>query len=364
MKMLSNFGSRLLLVSVLAIFASGCSDGVRFSSGQALKFSGDDDSPPPIDDIVRPPVDTPPDVEPPIVVTPPPPIDVPPVDEPPIVVTPPTPAPLPLTQWTSTCPGGPNGSGQLTSCMSCPPPAPAEPDLSGKAKRLLDTMDRACRIPNKSAPLGYIPPTREELIRRLRACSPQIYPDTILTSAEKKVIPALAEGDPSLLDKMFSGLWYQPPHSDAFDHYFGLGVEEAVPLFCHKTKTHLTGELWSREMWDWSYRDALEYWPKDLRELHAYYQQVRSGLVACLDQNGEGGPSGPITTPNPGGSQPACTVKGYSGDNFTELKERVTQLLNEGFTVSLESDVACLMVTDRNLAPTTGYVTLVGMNCH
>ncbi len=352
-----------IAVIAFAVATMGCTDQVKFSSLTLKKTMDgeyiDPDTPP-----VVPPVhddDSP--AEPPVVVEPVPP--VPPVTpteptpvEPPVVVTP-IPSP---TESNGVCPAGLDGHGRVTACLSCPPAPQPQWELSGKAKRLLDTMDRACRIANKSAPKNYVPPTREELIQRLRACSPEVYPDTELTKEETAVIPRLAAGDKGLLNRMFSGLWYQPPYSDAFDHYFGLGVEEAVPLLCFKTQAALEGELWSREMWNTSIDNPFVWqWPRELQELHAYYQHVRSGLKKCLDKAGFGGPSGPIEE---GQTAKNCSIKAYQGLNSDELRGRAAELLANGYTVSLESSVACLELTDANLSDEhTGSLKIAGLKC-
>ena len=349
----------LVVLLASAFMTSGCADKVSFSSLPSTNTLTSVDEP-----YIDP--DLPPVVQPPVVVEPPlPPVVVePPL--PPVVVEPPLPPVVveppvvpPLEPWTATCPAGRDGHGNLSSCLSCPS---LEPDLSGKAKRLLDTMEHACQVNNKSAPKGYLPPTRAELMHRLRACSPQIYPDTVLTNEEARVIPPLATGDSKLLERMFGGLWYSADYSDAFDHYFGLGVEEAVPLFCYKTKTALTGELWSREMWDWSMRDYIWHWPKELQELHAYYQHVRSGLVACLDQEGTGGPSG--SSNNGSATNPKCDAKGYKGSNRAELSSRLNELVNTGYTVSLENSVSCLIAKNSTLVDNgSDVITLAAIKC-
>lgn len=328
-----------LLASI--VFLTGCTSGVNFSSVTSSNKASDEDG-----------TYVDPD-QPPVL----PPVVDPPVLPPPVVVDPP-----PIKEFNATCPAGLDGKGLITSCLSCPAPI-TKPDLSGKAKRLLDTMDRACRISNKSQPKNYVPPTREDLIKRLQACSPEIYPDTVLTKEEEAVIPKIATGDAALLDRMFSGLWYQPPYSDAFDRYFGLGVNEAVPVLCYKTQPRLEGELWSREMWEASERYGFVFnWPKDLQQQHAYYQQVRSGLKACLDKIGQGGPSGDISNGDMV-LQPKCAVKGYTSTSTAELKSRAAELLKAGYTVSLESSVACLIVKDASLADGQGALTLAGLKC-
>ncbi|MGE0764283.1 MAG: hypothetical protein AB7N80_13460 [Bdellovibrionales bacterium] len=391
-KLVQTTKSIVALIAAVSLL-SGCSDKVSFSSSAQKATATDDEGtyidpdapmipdpdqppvvdpppvvgPPPVEPppVTPPPVEPPPVVDPPPVVGPPPveppPVTPPPVEPPPVVLPPPVVVIPPLETLDLACPTGRNGSGALTSCLSCPAPV-VEPDLSSKAKRLLDTMERACQVPNRGAPEGYVAPTRAELMHRLRACSPQIYPDTVLTPEETGVIPPLASGDAALLRRMFGGLWYQPPYSDAFDHYFGLGVEEAVPLFCYKTKTALTGELWSREMWDWSLRGFVWEWPRDLQALHAYYQHVRSGLVKCLDQEGSGGPTGAINN----GSMPqapTCTVKAYRGVNRAELRSRTAELLASGHTVSLESSMACMIMKDGVIADGTDSLNLVGLKC-
>jgi len=268
------------------------------------------------------------------------------------------PQPNPLDKLTGACPSGLDGLGHITSCMSCPPAPPAQSQISTKAQRLLEIMTHACKIFNKSQPAGYVPPSRAELERRLSACTPEKYPDTVLTPSEEAVILPLVAGDNGLLVRLFGGLWYTPPLSDQLDTYFGMGVGEAVQVLCYKTLPAVDGDIKSREMWEWWGHSFVFDWPEDLQKEYYRMNGVRDGLKSCLDKGGSGQPR-----PNPDPVAPKCDIVGYVGDNSEELKLRVQELLASGYTLSLQSSNACLMVTNDNLEANLGVVTLAGKKC-
>lgn len=220
--------------------------------------------PPPVDPppVEPPPVEPPPPVTPPPVLPPPPPPYVPPVTPPPVLPPPPPPFEPPVT----------------------PPPAGDDWDLSSKAKKLIRIMYQACQEKNRSEPKGYVAPTRAELESRLRACTPEIYPDTVMTPAEVETIGSLLRGEKHLYKHMFSGLWYRPPYSDQIDTYFGLGVAEAVQILCYKEIPALTGNLLTYEMWQEWHDKFFWEWPERVQNEFNALQHVRSGLMQCLDK--------------------------------------------------------------------------------
>ncbi|MBC7742506.1 MAG: hypothetical protein H7061_09925 [Bdellovibrionaceae bacterium] len=173
----------------------------------------------------------------PPVVVPPPVVTPPPVVVPTPVVTPQPPPPVVIpapVQKSGKCAS--NSSTQLLSCLKCQVPMnpPPPPQFSEKGQALIDVMAIGCSIPNKSAPKGYVAPTKEQLIARLSKLSPQFYPDSQMSDAQKSVIAGL-RNDPNLQRKMFAGRWYQPPYSDAFETYFGASVAELVYQICYQS---------------------------------------------------------------------------------------------------------------------------------
>lgn len=153
----------------------------------------------------------------------------PPVIIPPVVV----PKPLPILS-NGACAS--DSSTILTSCQKCNVPLnpPAPPQFSQKGQSLVDIMSIACSIPNKSAPANYVAPTKAQLIARLNRLSPTFYPDSVMSALQISTIDGL-KTNPALQQKMFGGLWYQPPYSDAFETYFGLEVKEVVYQLCYQS---------------------------------------------------------------------------------------------------------------------------------
>ncbi len=152
---------------------------------------------------------------------------------PPPVVIPPAPKPQPIFS-NGACAA--DSSTTLTSCQKCNVPLnpPAPPQFSRKGQSLIDIMSIACSVNNKSAPKNYVPPTKAELINRLNRLSPTFYPDSAMSPFQISTIESL-KTNPALQQKMFGGLWYQPPYSDAFETYFGLEVGEVVYQLCYQS---------------------------------------------------------------------------------------------------------------------------------
>ena len=126
-----------------------------------------------------------------------------------------------------------DSSTQLLSCSKCEvPQIKLEPQLSKKAQALLDVMLLSCSVSNKSD-LNAVRPTREMLLNKLNQASQINYPETTRTADMELLIKGLTNtADSSLRNKMFGGLWYQPPYSNTFEQYFGLSVVEAKSTFC------------------------------------------------------------------------------------------------------------------------------------
>lgn len=127
-----------------------------------------------------------------------------------------------------------DSSTSVLSCLKCNVPLnpPPPPQLSAKAQALVDSMFLACQVPNKSDKTSF-KPTKEMLIKKLNRGSELDYPETARTAQMALVIAGLTNpADNSLRKKMFGGLYYQPPYSDAFETYFGITVQEAKSTLC------------------------------------------------------------------------------------------------------------------------------------
>lgn len=234
MKNVSNkITTQLLFLATLAIAFSSCSRTQFRSLAEAPKsFATEPSVPVDPEPVVISPTPNPPitpEPLPPVVVTPPPPVK-PPVVTPPLVPEPIL-QPQPV-QKSGMCKA--DSSTVLLTCMNCliPQKPPTAPQLSEKGKALLEIMTIGCSVPNKSAPKNYVAPTKDELLFRLNRLSPTLYPDTDMNMGQKNVVRGLLT-DSQLQQKMFGGLWYQPPYSNYLETYFGISTSEAVYNLCY-----------------------------------------------------------------------------------------------------------------------------------
>lgn len=183
-----------------------------------------------------------------------------------------------------------DSSTSLTSCQKCDVPLnpPPPPQFSQKGQSLIDIMSIACSVPNKSAPKNYIAPTREQLVSRLNRLSPTLYPDTQMSQIQLSVVQGLKQ-DSNLQKKMFGGLWYQPPYSDAFETYFGLEVGEAVTQLCYnsvdsKFNPYNATPLVSKQYIDCQYQaDPFSCKESSLYiQANTYRSQLRQAMIASI----------------------------------------------------------------------------------
>lgn len=124
------------------------------------------------------------------------------------------------------------------SCLNCKIKTKEPvPNLSEKALRLLNIMTQACQIKNTSDPLNKIGATKETIFKLLSQGTPEIYPDTSKTTTQTQLLASLDNNKSELYQKLFGGLWYQPPYSNDFETYFGISTFEAKSLFCFQTTT-------------------------------------------------------------------------------------------------------------------------------
>ncbi len=228
-----------------------------------------------------------------------------------------------------------DSSTNVLSCLKCNVPQIKQtPQLSVKAQALVDVMLLACPIPNKSDLTAY-KPTQAQLINKLNRGSEMLYPETTRTSLMSLVIQGLTNpNDASLRQKMFGGLWYKPPYSDAFETYFGLTVQEAVSTFCwdgNKDTPKITGVsgLYSKEWLDCQYGSQ----PFSCQELPSYVLALgyRSQLQNVLSLSITNPYVSPIPDP-----QKKCTWDKFEGNNIVEAKKQFKKWLAEGRKLSME----------------------------
>lgn len=222
----------------------------------------------------------------------------------PVIVDPPPPVikPNPILS-SGAC--NPDSSTTLTSCQKCNVPLtpPPEPQFSQKGAAFLNIMEIGCSIPNGSAPAGYVPPTRAELIQRLNRLSPTLYPDSTMTAQQIDVISRL-QGDAKLQKKMFGGLWYQPPYSDHYETYFGVSVAEAVYQICYKNPSSIFTPYNSTPLVSKQYLDCLYSGSSLCTESPAYVaantyrNQLRNGMRESLTNPYVGSAPTPAKTCN------------------------------------------------------------------
>ncbi len=296
----------------------------------------------------------PPPEPPPVVVDPPPPVvvDPPPppvvVDPPPVVVDPPTP-PAPVVSS-----GACADQEGLLSCLKCeapvvPPPPPPGPVMSTKAQKLAKIMSLSCQIYNKSYPKDYVAPTAQQIETQLKACSPALYPETPMSTQQVSTVARLMdETDASLRLKMFKGLWYQPPYTEYFETYFGLDGAEAAYAFC-MNKPNLTPILYTSE-----YAAAVssmggyERWRMDAKAQARWKaaQKIRQQFLSCFNKPAPA-VAAPETQPPAAPAAPAtCEYRKFDGLFELGGREHISQALAEGFKVAIETNMACVSVTE------------------
>jgi len=251
----------------------------------------------------------------------------------PVILPPVISKPLPvLSKGTCTA----NSSTVLTSCQKCTvplnPPAPAQ--FSKKGQSLIDVMSIACSVSNKSAPKNYVPPTKTELMARLNRLSPQFYPDSVMSGFQISTIEGL-KINPALQEKMFGGLWYQPPYSDAFETYFGLEVAEVVSQICYQNSNstftpYNSSVLMSKQMIDCTYASSN---PFSCVETPAYVAAnvYRNNLRAAMIQSVKN----PYTTPEPKPSK-ICSWEKFEGLYELGGEEQLGKWLASEQKISME----------------------------
>lgn len=229
-----------------------------------------------------------------------------------------------------------DSSTSVISCLKCDvPTVTPKLQLSAKAQALVDVMYLACQIKNKSDLSDYRP-TKEQIIEKLNRGSDELYPDTPRTSRMEQVIQGLTNtSDDSLRKKMFGGLWYKPPYSDAFETYFGLAVQEAKSTFCwdgDKQTKQITNNVGYYSI-DWINCTHSENGdPFNCKERPEYVLGLgyRNQLQNVLKTSVEQPYSKPIPDP-----QAKCSWEKFEGDDIIEAIKQVKKWKSEGKKIAM-----------------------------
>lgn len=370
-----NLSSKFATAILLALPLAGCDSKLKFSA-EVMQKDGNIEIP-----VEFPP--TTPTPEPAVIPTPTPtPIPVPtiiptptPTPVPTIVPTPtpvpiiiPTPTPVPAPVYTSTngvC--APDSSTKLLSCMSCivPPPPVQVPPLSVKGSNLLEIMTLGCAVRNGSDPSGYQPPTRAQILAKLNRLSTVLYPDSTMTSGESSTIAGLlSTTSSSLRQRMFGGLWYQPPYSDNFETYFGISIPEARYNLCYNdTQTtfqpsrNVTSEVHSINWYNCSSSSMFCTEIPSYVQANVYRRQLGNAMYESIVNPWK--PSGPAVTKT-------CNYETLKGLNGSTITSKLQTWLTAGYSVGAEisSQNICAKITNANqYVNVQGDISIAAYKC-
>ncbi len=258
-----------------------------------------------------------------------------PIDNPPVVIPIiPTPGPVSKTFSLSSGACASDSSTQVLSCLKCVvPQIKPVPQLSAKGQALLDAMTLVCNISNKSDRNNFRP-THDMILNKLNQASELNYPETARTAQMSLVIQGLTNpADSSLRQRMFGGLWYQPPYSDAFETYFGITSEEAKSTFCwngDKMNGIITDQVglysieWLRCQYSGNPYSCVEKPNYVLAQ--GYRKQLQKTLAL--------GVSNPYSAPTPDPAK-KCTWDKFTGDDLIAAKEQLKRWKAAGRKVGM-----------------------------
>ncbi len=256
----------------------------------------------------------------------------------PPVVTPVTPPVVPvIPQKTFKLSDGAcaqDSSTQILSCLKCEVPQIVQkPQLSVKAQALLDIMTLSCGVSNKSDQNNFRP-TREMILNKLNQASELNYPDSKRTAGMEMVVQGLTNpNDGSLRQKMFGGLWYQPPYSDSFETYFGLTTSEAKSTFCWygDTKNGIITDPVGVYSIEWiQCQSSGNSFACPEKPIYNTAQIYRTQLKNSLQL----GVRNPYSAPTPD-PQKKCHWDKFEGDDLIAAKQMLKQWTSQGRKVSM-----------------------------
>lgn len=254
---------------------------------------------------------------------------------------------------------------KVVSCMNCQiDQRPLEIPLSLKATQLLKIMELGCAITNKSDPKNYLAPSRTTILKYLNQANTKMYPDSAMTTRQQQNISKWMANDKKNLERLFGGLWYNPPYSDDFETYFGLEPREARYMFCYETPdtTFSVGsvsDLYSVEYYSCVHENG--YSPS-CRERDAYVKGniYRRQLIASIERS--------LTDPvNDQEMVPVnkCHWETMSGFYNLEMESKLIEWKNAGFdlAVSFETSPARCEAVSSISIPLGAKVTVGAKLC-
>lgn len=254
--------------------------------------------------------------------------------------------------------GSCNLGDSISSCLSCQTD-PVPPPVATKAQKLAKIMSMACQISNKSYPKDYVAPTADQVQEKLAACSPDLYPETPMTSSQSAAIDQLLDpADSSLRQKMFKGIWYQPPFTEYFENYFGLDNTEAVNVICMNNGP-LPSTLATKEYLD-ALADNYDAWLANpsAQKRWQFAQMLRQQLLSCLSK------PAPPPQPTPLPIAKKCRTRSFEGNFEQGGLDEIKDALGKGFKLSIEANNACVQVKDPIAAQNLkGKLKIISFKC-
>ena len=281
--------------------------------------------------------------------------EIPSSNPPPVVVAPPVIPPTPeIVSKAGTCTVDQNE--KILTCLDCQstPATPAPPILSRKGQQLWDIMTAACSAENRSDPVGYVAPNREQILARLIQCSPTLYPDTVYVSTQRLTIEALVS-NPIAQELAFGSLYYNAASTD-FETYFGLEISEARYTFCRGQRSINDSGVYPIEYYNSLYDGLPFVMPRVWQDA----QVIRNNLRNCMARS--------LTNPNvvrpPGTPGVTCSYESVEGEMSSELVaaaqkwvDKQQKVYFEGFNQCGETDYP------ENLLDRTGFVKFATKVC-
>lgn len=244
----------------------------------------------------------------------------------------------------------------LNSCVQCagPKPRDTEPELSEKTHQLLKIMVLSCAVKNGSDPAGYVPPTKEQILKWMNRCDAQVYPNSSPTEIEGQTVEGLLSSA-EFREKIFGGLWFKPPYSTAFETYFGLETKEARYMYCYQTGV-IKGTLY-----DITYYQDRRGEPYRMPKNYVQANSFREGLKSC----GKLSQSEPFI-PTPAEPEQACIYETLVGNAEEEMLNQTEKWLATGWTIGAEilEKNQCLPIRKKSdLDGLSGELKIAAFRC-
>ncbi len=252
---------------------------------------------------------------------------------------------------------------KVVSCMNCQiDQRPLAIPLSEKATQLLKVMELGCAITNKSDPKNYVAPSRAAILKYLNQANTKMYPDSPMTTRQQQNISKWMANDKKNLERLFGGLWYNPPYSDDFETYFGLEPREARYMFCYETpdSTFSVGSV--SDLYSIEYYSCVHEGRFSCRERAEYVKGnvYRRQLIASIERS--------LTDPvNDQEMVPVnkCNWESMSGYYNLEMESKLIEWKNAGYELAVsfeKAPVRCEAVAATSI-PLGTKVTVGAKKC-